>query len=85
MLRCTSLFLEEAAMAVLFGAETARKAYQHYSGLYPGDKLSAVVKILTDFLFTCSSQALALALQLLHEPLVAGLGELHLARHRSPR
>jgi len=52
----------EAALALIFGVETARKAWMYYSQLYQGDDLSSLVKLLTDYLFTCSSQALALAL-----------------------
>ena len=50
----------EAALALLFGARTASAAWKHYSPLYAkGDDLSVISKILTDYLFTCSSQAVA--------------------------
>ena len=52
----------EAALALLFDPLTAERAWKHYSALYPGDTTSAFIKILTDYVFTCSSQALALAL-----------------------
>jgi len=50
----------EAALVLLFGVRTGRAAWQHYSRLYSTD-LAALVKVLTDYLFTCSGQALALA------------------------
>ena len=50
----------QAALAILFGLGTATRAWEHYKGL--GDDLSIVSKVLTDYMFTCSSQALAAAL-----------------------
>jgi len=51
-----------AALSALFGLPTAVRATKHYEKLYPSDESSAALKILTDYIFTCSSQAVALAL-----------------------
>ena len=51
----------EAALAILFDVKTASRAWNYYKDLYPTN-LAIVSKILTDYIFTCSSQALALAL-----------------------
>ena len=55
-------FEVEAGLMILFGASVGVEAWRHYSALYPGDTTAAVVKILTDYLFTCAGQASALAL-----------------------
>lgn len=53
----------DVALSVLFGVETGLKAWGHYKHLAQGhDKTAAVVKILTDYLFTCAGQATALKL-----------------------
>ena len=53
----------DVALSILFGVETGLKAWSHYKHLASGhDKTAAVVKILTDYLFTCAGQASALAL-----------------------
>ena len=54
-------FEVEAALTLLFGLKAGHAAWEHYKRLYPGDTTSALVKILTDYLFTCSSQAVAAA------------------------
>lgn len=51
-----------AVLDAWFGSTTSAKAWAHYAPLFPkGDTTSIVVKILTDYLFTCSSQAVAAA------------------------
>eukprot|EP00966_Prymnesium_polylepis_P274530 6343018-Prymnesium_polylepis.3 len=52
----------EAGLALLFVPLTAVRLWKHYSALFTGDTSSAMIKILTDYVFTCSSQAAALAL-----------------------
>jgi carboxylesterase type B len=52
----------ELAVQILFGLTTGAKIWRHYKPLYPGDTTAAVVKILTDYLFTCSGQKAALSL-----------------------
>ena len=52
----------EAGLVALFGLKAGPAAWKYYSKLYPGDVTSAVVKILTDYVFTCAGQRAALAL-----------------------
>ena len=51
----------QAALAILYGLPTAVRAWEHYSKAYPKhDDKDVSLKVLTDYIFTCSSQAMAL-------------------------
>ena len=52
----------EAMLGLIFGWTVGQEAWEYYKPLYPGDELSAVVKLLTDYIFTCANQAAAAAL-----------------------